>query len=234
LDTHEEVYGHKTLLCIVTTLSILRERLTTMTIFNLGFLGRVEIRWSAIADQALPTGYTELPSGDVPPSYTVATMTDISTRLRMLPLREVRGPPLAQRPTCRTKQIRRYLIELIALTFNVDFNELNTALGCLEDTENTNSILTPDAHDDLVSLASSVRKMRLQIENNEISTISANEGLKFQYAIITPSTQIHDTHLAEFALDLIGWYTPDLPFPVPWSVTIPAHWGSNPKETRYW
>jgi hypothetical protein len=79
----------------------------------------------------------------------------------MLPPRVLRGPLLAQRPTCRTKQFRRYPIELIALTFNVNFNELNTALGCLEETENTNSILTPDEHDDLVSMASSVRKMRL-------------------------------------------------------------------------
>jgi hypothetical protein len=158
-----------------------------MPIFNHRLLDYF-IPWrSNSADQAQPPDYTErtvfTPPEDAPPSYAEA--------LEARP-REVGGPLLVHRPTCRTEQLRRYLIELVALTFNVNMPDLDAALGSPEITSHTNSILTPSEHNDLVLLAFLVRKMRLQIKNREINAIDRAEETALQRATIAPSNRIDD------------------------------------------
>jgi hypothetical protein len=117
-----------------------------MSIFNLRLLDRFIPRSSTAANQEPSPEYTERPLSpapeDAPPSYAAALETQMSMIQRVLPPRKISGPSLVQRPTFRTKQLRRYLTELVALTLNVDFNDLNAALGSPETSSQTNSILT--------------------------------------------------------------------------------------------
>jgi hypothetical protein len=71
-----------------------------------------------------------------------------------------------------------------------------------------------------------------------INAIEPQEEDRLQNEIIAPSHRLDFFGLGELALDLIGWYNLNRSYPVPWSVTIPAQWATNPRglfesDTKY-
>jgi hypothetical protein len=89
------------------------------------------------------------------------------------------------------------------------------------------SILSTKEQDELRALSSLVRKMRIQNLYNDFIIINPCEIDEIRQRILAPCHCIGERGPGEFALDLIGWYTPDLSYPVLWSKAVPAHWAAN-------
>ncbi|KAI4675811.1 uncharacterized protein J4E84_009964 [Alternaria hordeiaustralica] len=118
-----------------------------MPVFDLGRLGRFQISYLPPSD--IPQGeHQDVPSVP-PPEYTDIAESEI----------KYTSPSQAQPPECKTEQIRRFLIEIVAITFNADFDSLNAALYNIPVPDNTNTILCDSERADLVAQSDLVRKV---------------------------------------------------------------------------
>jgi hypothetical protein len=133
-----------------------------------------------------------------------------------------RNPEQAKKPTCRVEQLRRYLIELIALNLDADFDDLNAALYDDECIVHTNSILSSEERVDLLALSRLVETAKQQVERN--MPMDARDKTHLQRNIIRPSYNMRWPVLEGFALDLIAWYCTPRSFSTPHEQTIPAYW----------
>jgi hypothetical protein len=138
------------------------------------------------------------------------------------------GPGKARKPACPQRQLRRYMLEIIALTFDADFDVLNNALHDDKSIQNTTSILSAEERKDLLVLSKLVGKaLRL---NNAVSRrrpLPISDKNRLQEAIVGPDEGFQGDIFEGFALDMIGWYSEPLPYPVPWGKTIPGYWELN-------
>jgi hypothetical protein len=79
------------------------------------------------------------------------------------------------KPASRMEQIRRFIIEIIALTFNANFDELNAALYGVCVPQGINSILSDDEHQYLLSLSDVVRTMHSQLKCGKVNFINRED-----------------------------------------------------------
>jgi hypothetical protein len=137
------------------------------------------------------------------------------------------GPRQAHKQTCKTEQIRRYLIEIIALTVGAEFDEVNAAVysGPMK---GTNSILSESECKDLHLLSLCVRRVYRQMQRNGFSDINREDEVILRENIMGPADNL-DYRMGGFALDLIGWYSTCslLTLPLPWNDTILGHWAKQ-------
>lgn len=143
------------------------------------------------------------------------------------------GPAAAERLTksqCSTQQLRRYLLEIIALTVDADFDALNCALYRDTDIKNANSILAPSERSDLLDLS------RLAARGSKI--VKAGHALHqldiqdLQKRYVGPAESIQG--LVYFAVDYIAWYSNPLPYSVPWQESIPGLFQQNDDTFPPW
>jgi hypothetical protein len=149
---------------------------------------------------------------------------------RRAPRRELRstfheprqqGPAQAAKPACKTQQLRRYIIEILALTLNADFDALNGALYDDESIRHTSSTLSADERAELRTLSSSVSYAWLMLRAG--LRIDARRRHMIQDAIVRPSYAI--SRFGPMALNLIAWYGGQLSCPVrAWKDTVPGMW----------
>ena len=197
-----------------------------MPIFDLGRLGRFQISWLPPSD--IPQGeQQDIPSGP-PPKYTDIAESEIKYLC----------PSQAQPPECKTEQVRRFLIEIVAITFNADFDSLNAALYNIPVSDNTNTILCDSERADLVAQSSLVRKVHAHFVDNTKTRISQEDERAIYSTITLPvallrayhySTFPHFTAFPHFTLDMIGWYGEETRHPsgTSWTSTLPGHWDTN-------
>jgi hypothetical protein len=134
------------------------------------------------------------------------------------------NPQKAQKCKCRVEQLRRYLIEIIALNLGASFDALNAALYNDESIVCTNSTLSASERSELFALSSLVCKAQQQIECRE--SLTELDKSHLVETIIRPSRGIKGPNIADFTLDLIGWYRRARKFPMPWKQTVPGYWAS--------
>jgi len=224
-----------------------------MPIINLGPFGRFEIRrtrqeneplllrHSDITHHTLPTQvslslYEALPEQDAPPPYSAVPPRCLSPAagLGTAPEQELvdtirdlewQGPTQATSPACRTQQLQRYLVEILALTLDADFDALNAALYDDDNIVHTNSTLSAGERAELLSLSRLVIKASRAVSAEQ--NIDRLDKQVLQRAIIGPSTGASFT--PKFTLDLVGWYGGPLSHPTSWSETIPGQIATNHK-----
>ena len=195
-----------------------------MPVFDLGRLGRMQISYLPPSD--IPQGdHQDIPSGP-PPECTNDTDRESDTKYHV--------PSQAQPPECKTKQVCRWLIEIFAITFNANFDELNAALYDIPVPDNTNTILCDSERADLVAQSDLVRKMHRWYLGNKKTRIYRKEELALCDTIIQPVSVLDELQgtWPHFALDMIGWYGEEerRPSDTRWATTIPALWAA---DTRY-
>jgi len=186
-----------------------------MPTFNLGRLGRFQI--SYVPPSNMCAEQQALPSCP-PPEY-----TDIAeSELKYL------CPSQAQPPECKTEQVRRFLIEIVAITFNADFDSLNAALYNIPIPENTNTILCDSERADLVAQSSLVRKVHRHFLDNTKTHISQRDERAICSTITLPVAPLR-AYYPHFTLDMIGWYGEETRHPsgTRWTSTLPGHWDTN-------
>ncbi|KAH6851413.1 hypothetical protein BKA58DRAFT_281972, partial [Alternaria rosae] len=98
---------------------------------NLGRLGRFQISYLPPSDMSQKE-HQDIPSVP-PPEYTDTAVSESDSKYH--------APWQAQPPECKTEQVCRWLIEIFAITFNANFDELNAALLDIPVPEHTNTIL---------------------------------------------------------------------------------------------
>jgi hypothetical protein len=106
--------------------------------------------------------------------------------------------------TCRVRQLRRYLIEIVALTLDADFDALNIALYNEKYAAKTNSILSATKREELRVLSNLVRKVHDRFVRDE--SIEQNDQQHLRDVIIESAMDIDPPLLGLYALDLIAWY----------------------------
>lgn len=107
------------------------------------------------------------------------------------------APPNACKPASGEEQVRCFLTKIIALTFNVDFDELNAALYDLHDVcvpQGSNCIISGDEHQCLISLSDVVRRMYGQTIHGDVNSISRDDEAILRENILGPSDDL-DLHL---------------------------------------
>lgn len=159
---------------------------------------------------------------DPPTSTSVATVFKHTD-----PAIIVSAPSQAKKPTCAVEQLCRYLIEILALTFHINFDHLNSALHDCDVGVGSGTILTEQERNDLRALSASVRKVHGQIERQEINAIRPEDETRLRQQIISPGEELH-IFLGGYSLDLIGWYNTAAwsQYPPAWRDTIPGLWHS--------
>jgi hypothetical protein len=113
------------------------------------------------------------------------------------------------------------------MTFNCDFDKLNSALSGHESIEGTTSILSEKEREKLFELSCIVRKSNTMVQQGE--HIPADDEKEICEAILGPAATISgDDMPGDFAMDLIGWHG-QVHYAVRWCDTIPAYWADNLK-----
>jgi hypothetical protein len=129
---------------------------------------------------------------------------------------------------CPQRQLRRYILEIIALTFDADFDILDSALHDDTSIQNTTSILSAEERKDLLVLSKLVGKaLRSNNATSRRHDLSVSDRNHLQEAILGPDEAYEGDLLGKFALDMIGWYSEPSSYPVPWRKTIPGYWELN-------
>ncbi|KAI4642777.1 uncharacterized protein J4E79_011393 [Alternaria viburni] len=196
-----------------------------MPIFDLGRLGRFQISYLPPSDMS-QGNHQDIPSGP-PPEYTDIAESEI----------KYTSPPQAQPPECKTEQVRRFLIEIVAITFNADFDSLNAALYNMPVSDNTNTILCDSERADLVAQSDLVRKVHRHFLDNTKTHISQQDEraicstitLAVAHLRVAPPLTSYQSTLPHFTLDMIGWYGEETRHPsgTRWTSTLPGHWDTN-------
>jgi hypothetical protein len=101
-------------------------------------------------------------------------------------------PPGAQKSPDAVNQLRRYLMEIMAFTLDVNFDELNSTLykqpvTSNTNTSNTNTILTDKEREELLHLSRLVQKSCEKLRRIQISTITRHEKIQVYTAVSDPS-----------------------------------------------
>jgi hypothetical protein len=164
-----------------------------MPTFNLGRLGRFQVSRLPPSRTSSPTEHHDISSSlspsrsrspSQPPKYTdVAGSESESESENYI---KYRAPSQAQPPQCKTEQARRWLIEIVAITFNADFDELNAALYTIPTPSNTNTILSDAERADLLAQSDLVRKNHAWYLNNGKTKIYRKDEEKLCTAILGP------------------------------------------------
>lgn len=82
------------------------------------------------------------------------------------------GPTQAQKSLCLTTQLRRYLLEIIALTFDASFDLLNSMLYDDDSIIHTNSILSDAERVDFAHLSRLVRNAsQMRVATNQVEDL---------------------------------------------------------------
>jgi hypothetical protein len=193
-----------------------------MTVWNLGPLGRFKI--STVNDTKATPARASVSSP--PPPYTAI---DEMHTPQDVPMKH-RAPPQAHSPRCaenqiRREQLRRYVVEIVALTFAVDFDKLNAAIYDGFIPEETTTILCDSERADLLAHSKMVRKFHGQLSRKETTSISREDEQALCSHIVAPG-EWSDIGLGRYALDLIGWYGEHASHNTKpmWADTIPGHW----------
>ena len=106
-------------------------------------------------------------------------------------------PPQTYQSKHQRELLERYVIEIIAMTFNVDFDTLNTALYRNPVSGHTTTILTEKEGKDLEELA------RLVLKAHTCSHVHDNDKVALRKTVIGPAEDI-DFQLGAYALELVG------------------------------
>ncbi|KAF7671914.1 hypothetical protein GT037_010137 [Alternaria burnsii] len=191
-----------------------------MPTFSLGRLGRFQISRLPPPNTSSPTKQHDLPSSP-PPEYT--KIAEIETKFH--------APSKAQPPECNIEQVRRFLIEIVAITLGANFDELNAALYDIPAPTGTNTILCDDERANLLSQSSIVRKVHRRFVDNEKTRIDRKDEDKILATITKPVESFSDNFtIPSYSLDMIGWYGEEVRSPsgIPWASTIPGFWDTTP------
>ncbi|KAF2445434.1 hypothetical protein P171DRAFT_484115 [Karstenula rhodostoma CBS 690.94] len=104
-------------------------------------------------------------------------------------------------------QLRRYILELLAFTFDADFLLLNEALGQTPSPMNSNSILTEVEHAELLRLSTFVQDLGTDLPRLPSTWISQSEGVAaVKTAILNPSTKLVSRKQTPWMLAIISTY----------------------------
>lgn len=170
---------------------------------SLGRLGRIQISRLPPSHTSLPTKHQDPPSTS-PPEY--ADVVEIDTKYHV--------PSQAQPPQFKIEQVRRFLIEIFAITFGANFDELNAALYNISPPSGTNTILCDSERADLMAQSNLVRKVHGYFLRNEKTMVDRRDEKKLCATIIQPIKSLHyDPLLLKFSLDMIGWYGEEVRLP---------------------
>ncbi|RYN19160.1 hypothetical protein AA0113_g8787 [Alternaria arborescens] len=192
-----------------------------MPTFSLGRLGRFQVSRLLPPNTSSPIKRHDLPSSP-PPEYT--KIAENETKFH--------APSQAQPPECKIEQLRRFLIEIVAITLGANFDELNAALHDIPIPTGTNTILCDDERANLLSLSSLVRKVHKRFLDNEKTRIVRKDEEKIIATITKPVKNFDPVNftIPLYSLDLIGWYGEEVRSPsgIPWASTIPGFWDKTP------
>ena len=193
-----------------------------MPTFNLGRLGRFQVSRLPPPNTSSPIKQHDL-SSSPPPEYT--KIAENETKFH--------APLQAQPPECKIEQLRRFLIEIVAITLGANFDELNAALHDIPIPTGTNTILCDDERANLLSLSSLVRKVHKRFLDNEKTRIVRKDEEKIIATITKPMDSLNPAGnftIPWYSLDMIGWYGEEVRSPsgTSWASTIPGFWENPP------
>ncbi|CAN9408782.1 unnamed protein product [Alternaria sp. RS040] len=198
-----------------------------MPTFSLGRLGRFQISRLPPPNTSSPIKQHDSPSSP-PPEYT--KIAEIET--------EFHAPSQAQPPECKIEQLRRFLIEIVAITLGANFDELNAALYDIPIPTGTNTILCDVERANLLSLSSLVRKVHKRFLDNEKTRIHRKDEEKILATITKPVDSLNpfgNFTIPWYSLDMIGWYGEEVRSPsgTSWTSTIPGFWEESLSPYSY-
>ncbi len=137
-------------------------------------------------------------------------------------------PSQAKQPSTFEERLSRYLIEIMALTFDVDFRALNGALYGRNVAPFANTTLTEEEHRDLIGLSYLVQKVNSELQLEETEGVLYTDYLKLLTHIRFAVTQ-NMWVVEDLAIELIGWYSSAVR-PSAWKDTVPGSRDPSPKS----
>ncbi|KAH7382399.1 hypothetical protein DE146DRAFT_792817 [Phaeosphaeria sp. MPI-PUGE-AT-0046c] len=202
-----------------------------MPVFNLGCLGRFKVQCMQDDDAPLlpiteprepgslgcslivppPPAYSLLPPIQANPRPTVSSRWQEEWEVRET---EWYSSVSAPRPNCRIMQLRRYLMELVALNVQADFGVLNAALYGEDRYASSSSILSPDERTELLGLCKYAQQLHNQFKSSR--TIHQLDLGRYQQDILKPYLTLCMSGSPFFALDLFVWHAEIFPRRIPW------------------
>ncbi|KAJ4350966.1 hypothetical protein N0V95_004250 [Ascochyta clinopodiicola] len=191
-----------------------------MPVFNLGPLGSFQVTRVTKESSTAAANKIAVQRYGAPPSYCI--------EIEPFYLEALRGPTKAQPSPCKKQQLRRYVLEIIAITFNANFDKLNTAIHGQATPSQTSSILSNQERSDLYKLSLLVRKVHKQLSDRQISTVDEEDEEKLRNAVFRPAADITGYSSSScIVLDLIAWYGEHAHHRTQWSDTIPGCWETD-------
>jgi hypothetical protein len=159
-----------------------------MPVFNLGPLGRFKLSRTKSTNTTASQPPEQARSHTPPPAYTVNDESKTPPDAQSL-FEKHRVPPQAQPPSCKKKQLRRYLLEIIALTFAANFNALNSAIHGLPISSSTTRILCDNERTYLLALSALVHKVHGQLPRREITSVALEDEETLYLHIVQPGEE---------------------------------------------
>jgi hypothetical protein len=119
--------------------------------------------------------------------------------------------------------LRRYVLDIIVLTFAADFDKLNSALYDTAILEGTTTILCENERANLLALSSLVRKVHSQLARKDLTSITQDDKQTLCTNIFKPAPAL-ESILGFFAIDIIAWYGshPYYSIAPAWTSTLPG------------
>ncbi|KAI8935618.1 hypothetical protein NX059_007147 [Plenodomus lindquistii] len=137
------------------------------------------------------------------------------------------GPPEPQKATCMKDQLRLYILEILAMTFDANFDQLNVAMDQIKPGTyaRTRSISSQAERAQLVKLSTYVRRFQEHYKDTHHSDgqrVKRRLRQKHEQAGKTdPLNAHHAKHLRDFIVDPAN-------AGLPYRATLLGHWESNP------
>ncbi|KZM21356.1 uncharacterized protein EKO05_0008878 [Ascochyta rabiei] len=153
-----------------------------LPVFNVGPRGSFRVTRNKAESLIGTTKEITTERYEAPPSYSI--------QVEPYYVQALRGPPKAQPSPCRTQQLQRYVLEIISITFNANFDKFNAALHKRTMTTRTSSILSDQEREDLYKLSVLVRKVDKQFSDRKISTVNEEDESTLRKAIFIPTVDI--------------------------------------------
>lgn len=126
-----------------------------------------------------------------------------------------------------TAQLKRYLLEIIAINLGADFDELNKHLR-QERPEHSNSILSAQERANLLQLSLKIESLRGKLHINERNAMHEERMDEVYNACMAPV--LHERCVygpRSYILDLIGSYADHEGDPSKWRQTTLGYWSKN-------